>query len=144
MMNQSFGFSPLPPFAAAGWPPLPGGDLVPAVASLLALLQAPSLATSSWAPDDVSEAFLRDITGATLRRLYRQLETAGPRHTALAACYAPLHQAVHAYRAQDYVQSLNTAYQVYRVIAAQQSRHLDPPDSADRAPSSGEPTAQGS
>jgi len=163
MTGQRFGFAPFASFPSPGaWPattgapgswPQGGGELTAAVSSLLALLQGQvtpgslgdvATAQPAAAPDDerrATEAFLRDVTAATLRKLYKYLENAAPRHAEIAACYPPLQQAIRAYRARDYGHALTASYQVYRMIAALQSRHLDLPEVADEALPSGEAAA---
>jgi hypothetical protein len=157
MTDQRFGFAPLSPFGslpgAAGGPY--GGDLGAAVATLLGRMQgqtapAPgSLTGPLGGADDerrAGELFLRDVTAASLRKLYRYLESAAPRHADLAASYQPFQQAVRAYRGRDYAQALTGCYQVYRMIVALQARHPDLPELADEppAPAPGEHHPHGS
>jgi hypothetical protein len=149
MTDQRFGFTPPSGFGPTS--PLVGGDLTAVVASLLGLLQgqaapspfagfggtAPGAPSHGLLPSDderrANEAFLRDLAAASLRKLYRYLESAAPRHGEIATCYPVLHQAIRAYRARDYGQALSASHQVYRLIAALQSRHLDLPDVTDEA-----------
>jgi hypothetical protein len=149
------------------WPQaaLPVADLTPVIASLLALLQgqgavpysgATGLGLSSplWtapqdqgtgtpiAPEDerwAAETFLRDITAAALRNLYKSLETAAAHQSDLAPCYKPLHQAVRAYRVRDYHQALSASYEVYRLLAGQRSRHPEFAYADSHRPAAGDP-----
>jgi hypothetical protein len=151
MTDPRFGFVPLSPFAATPMPGAPaafGGDLGAAVAAILGLLQGPPASlggTPMPGPGDderrAAELFLRDVTAASLRKLYRYLESAAPRHAEIAPSYQPLQQAIRAYRAHDYAQALNGSYQVYRMIAALQARHPDLPEFADEPAGLGEPPA---
>jgi hypothetical protein len=153
MTDPRFGFVPLSPFAAMpmqGAPGPYGGDLGAAVAAILGLLQgqpAPPVGVPVPGPADderrAAELFLRDITAATLRKLYRYLESAAPRHAEIAPSYQPFQLAIRAYRARDYAQALNGSYQVYRMIAALQARHPELPEFADEpAPFGEHPTAR--
>ena len=138
MTDHRFGFAPPSPFTA-----MPGGDLGAAIASLLGLAQgqpSPATATLGGAEDErhAGDLFLRDVTAASLRKLYRYLEGAAPRHPDLTASYQPFQQAVRAYRVRDYAQALTGAFQVYRMIVALQARHPDLPDLAEEPAAPGE------
>lgn len=124
------------------------GQTAAALSTLLALLQpfsagmtVPATATPPIATPDVdrraSEALLRDITGAAMRKLLDYLEQAGDKHSEIARCYRPLHAAIQAYRSRDYAGALDIIYQLYRTIEAARARHPDLPEMGKSAPTGG-------
>src|SRR5258708_28331 len=59
-----------------------------------------------------AEAFLRDVAATTVRKLFRYVEAAAPRHPEVATCYPALHQAARAFQGHDYARALSDGYQV--------------------------------
>ena len=145
-MDQRFAF---PSFSqpnlqqAASPPPFAAGDLssqtAAAISTLIALLQpsgsgltappATAVATATLETDRrAAEAFMRDITATAMRKLLDYLESASDMHPDIARCYRPLHAAIQAYRARNYVGALDTTYQIYRTIESLRAQRPDLPE----------------
>ena len=126
---------PPSPFGAADI----SGQTAAAMSNLIAVLQpyaaaltgsttGPAAATPLAADQRASEALLRDITAASLRKLLDYFESSGDKTPALAHCYQPFHAAIRAYRARDYAGALDTVYQIYRTVESLRTRHPDLPE----------------
>jgi hypothetical protein len=156
-MDQRFAF---PSFSQPNVQPaspasFAAGDLssqtAAALSALVALLQ-PSGAGMTASPADAapmatfeterraSEAFLRDITAAGLRKLLDYLESASDKHPEILRCYRPFHAAIQAYRARNYAGALDTIYQIYRTIESLRTRHADLPELAKPVTAGGKRT----
>jgi hypothetical protein len=134
ILSQLQGQSPFAQGAATG-PGLPAGHpstVAGASANVITPLDEQRAA----------EAFLRDLSAASLRKLYKYLELAAGRQADVAACYPAFHQAVQAYRARDFGQALNACFQVYRMIGLLRSRDLDLPDVPDEAEPDSKPAGR--
>lgn len=139
---QGFGFQGLGPIASSDIT----GPVIAAIANGLAMLQARPAGTFNtpqsqqhpgWtaepdAEQQVASVFLHDIAAAAVRKLFDYFEAAEAQHPEVKPCYPTLQHAIQAYRQRDYGQTLNLAYQLYRMVTVLRSRHPDLPALEDK------------